>query len=364
METAVISMVLIPVYVSLIFIPYWTRRTESFGVSIPERVYKDERLLNMRKAYAIRTGILSILHWVFVVFLMGRMEVSEEAWSIWFTVLLFGFLIVAFFLYYMFHRRMKELKTQENWMKDTQTVTADLSFRDRKLTYSSWWFLVPFLISAATVLFTIRMYSSMPAELPMQYGLDREVTQWAEKSYRSALMLPIVQLYMTGIFFFVHMVIGRAKQQTSAENPEKSLQQQVIFRRRWSLFTIVSSVILTLVFVVPQVSFVYDLPVTFMMIVPFLAALIIVVGAIVLSATTGQGGSRVTNVSGKNEEILDRDDDQYWKLGQIYFNPNDPSIFLEKRFGVGWTVNFARPMSWVFLLGIIGIAILLPVLLG
>jgi uncharacterized membrane protein len=33
------------------------------------------------------------------------------------------------------------------------------------------------------------------------------------------------------------------------------------------------------------------------------------------------------------------DDDRYWKAGFFYINRNDPSVFVPKRFGVGWTVN-------------------------
>ena len=33
------------------------------------------------------------------------------------------------------------------------------------------------------------------------------------------------------------------------------------------------------------------------------------------------------------------DDDKYWVLGCFYYNPNDPSTFVQKRFGIGWTVN-------------------------
>lgn len=45
----------------------------------------------------------------------------------------------------------------------------------------------------------------------------------------------------------------------------------------------------------------------------------------------------------------DRSPDRAWKLGLIYFNPEDPALFVEKRFGVGYTVNFARPGAWVFI---------------
>lgn len=43
----------------------------------------------------------------------------------------------------------------------------------------------------------------------------------------------------------------------------------------------------------------------------------------------------------------DRSPDECWKLGLVYFNPDDPTLWVEKRFGVGYTVNFARPSAWI-----------------
>jgi uncharacterized membrane protein len=34
-----------------------------------------------------------------------------------------------------------------------------------------------------------------------------------------------------------------------------------------------------------------------------------------------------------------------WR-GGIYFNPDDSSLWVPKRIGVGWTINFAHPWAW------------------
>jgi uncharacterized membrane protein len=46
---------------------------------------------------------------------------------------------------------------------------------------------------------------------------------------------------------------------------------------------------------------------------------------------------------------LARKAERHWIAGLIYFNPGDPKLWIEKRFGGGITVNFARPMAWVLL---------------
>jgi uncharacterized membrane protein len=30
----------------------------------------------------------------------------------------------------------------------------------------------------------------------------------------------------------------------------------------------------------------------------------------------------------------------------FYVNPDDPAILVEKRFGIGYTLNFGRPAAW------------------
>ncbi|MBI4890722.1 MAG: hypothetical protein HY821_08865 [Acidobacteria bacterium] len=42
-----------------------------------------------------------------------------------------------------------------------------------------------------------------------------------------------------------------------------------------------------------------------------------------------------------------------WKLGVFYYNPDDPDIMVPKRTGLGYTMNFARPASWWFLVGLV-----------
>ncbi|HTS81337.1 MAG TPA: DUF5808 domain-containing protein [Myxococcaceae bacterium] len=46
------------------------------------------------------------------------------------------------------------------------------------------------------------------------------------------------------------------------------------------------------------------------------------------------------------------------RRGLLYVNPEDPRLVVPKRWGVGWTFNFARPAAWVLL----GVLLLGPLL--
>ena len=54
---------------------------------------------------------------------------------------------------------------------------------------------------------------------------------------------------------------------------------------------------------------------------------------------------------------FDRQNNDLWKWGIVYFNPNDPSVWVEKRFGIGWTLNFAHKESWFIIMMILAIPI-------
>lgn len=48
----------------------------------------------------------------------------------------------------------------------------------------------------------------------------------------------------------------------------------------------------------------------------------------------------------------------HWKFGLFYYNKQDKRIFPPKRFGFGWTINFANPLSvsaFLLILMIIGL---------
>ena len=49
-------------------------------------------------------------------------------------------------------------------------------------------------------------------------------------------------------------------------------------------------------------------------------------------------------------------DDDHLVAGVFYYNPDDPSLWVGKRYGIGWTLNFAHTASWF----ILGAMLLLP----
>jgi uncharacterized membrane protein len=169
--------------------------------------------------------------------------------------------------------------------------------------------------------------------------------------------------------FVAYKSIDLTKVQLDVEDPKKSKIRNNIFKKRWKGAVI--SMMLLLLSLFSLYNFdtggtINILPETYSLITIVFLVLIFIITS-VTAISTGQGGSRLKDKTIETFEEMNRDDDKYWKFGLIYFNKEDPSIFVEKRFGVGFTMNFANPIAVILivaLLLLIGIFSVLPNILS
>jgi len=361
---ALFAVVTLPLAAIVTFIPWLTRRTESFGVSIEEKHYHDPEIAAMRRTYATVTGTVGLL--VIVACLIVAARMSEES-LVWLLPSATGVMLAAHLAMYLrFHFRMRALKRERGLVSaGMQMTVVDTAFHREKRAYSMVWLIPHLLVAAATALFIVANYDAFPDRIVMQYDLDGPPTRLVDKTWGTVLFPVWIQLLMIVIFGIVNYTISASKQQIDASNPRASLRRNLIFRRKWSAFTLTSGFMLTALFGAIPLQQVYDFGpgATTALILSVVAIMLLWV--VRLGFVTGQGGSRIrlpddasepASASGK----VNRDDDKYWILGQFYYNPDDPALFLEKRFGIGWTINFARPLAWIiFLAPLVAAAVLI-----
>ena len=59
-DCIIITISLLPAVLMLSFTPYFTRKTEQFGVTIPENLYNNHEIIQLRKQFVLKSGLLSI----------------------------------------------------------------------------------------------------------------------------------------------------------------------------------------------------------------------------------------------------------------------------------------------------------------
>jgi uncharacterized membrane protein len=353
----VYTIVYIPVVILMGFMPYFTRKTESFGVGIPGEAWSDPQVKAIREKY--RNTIL-ILGTIFIIpAFIASLLFSEAVAAVLFSAVTPVLYLLMFATYLRFHKLMKRLKQEARWAADKiQVAVADTAFRQKKFLVSPLWFILYFLVMVGTVGCSYLFYDLLPAKLPLQFGLS-EATIWLDKTPVTLLLTPLLQLFIAIVIVFVYVIIAKAKTQVDAENPEMSVEKNRRFCYAWSAFIVFMGLAMTVMFALIIFAPLILSDPTVIVGIPFVFAGVIGLAAIILVIRIGQGGSRLHTGKAKDGSIINRDEDKYWKLGIFYFNKEDPALFVEKRFGIGWTANFAKPLSWVLFLGIF---IVLPLL--
>ncbi|HXW55218.1 MAG TPA: DUF5808 domain-containing protein [Candidatus Cybelea sp.] len=96
---------------------------------------------------------------------------------------------------------------------------------------------------------------------------------------------------------------------------------------------------------------------------------VFVLAIFVVMFSVGQGGGNLARDQGGSAPVSvgpvigDRTPDRCWKAGMFYFNPNDPALLVEKRFGIGYTINFGHRGAWLIAAAVLAI-IIAPLLIA
>ncbi|QSB09945.1 DUF1648 domain-containing protein [Lysinibacillus fusiformis] len=337
--------------------PHLTRKSIVFGVSIPEPYVKHPQLQLWKKHYSQIIGGIAGL------FLLGQIglylsPMQEEKASLISFILLYIMLLLSSGLYMSYHVKTKKLKVQEQWEAQIKTVyVTDLSIRQNEETLSSIFFSVPMIITLALIAFTYMNYETIPAVFATHWNGAGEVDGWTDKSWLSVVSMPLILLAIQISFFIMNQGMKSAKIQLSAQAKEASIHRELAQRKYGSWYLAAINFSMTILFVVLHYTTVilHDQTVPYFFPLFLIFNVVMLGGLLVFIWKLSKSNERFDEVH-TNETAAT--DDQYWKWGVFYCNKNDPSLLVPKKFGIGWTVNFAN--KWCYIL--IGIT-LLPILL-
>lgn len=334
-----------------ILTPKMTRKNIYFGVRVPEEKINSLELKKIYRNYVLENIIVSILS---ITILSYWAYITDNIVVIT-TLPIFIYIGILFLVYLHANSKIKKLKEGENWEKPKEQVVVDIKFSKEKIkagNVSSWWFLIPVGIALLNLVVGLIMIPNLPDKVPTNWDFQGNITGYMSKT-KFVWFMPLSQLGMAGVMFFVYKIIGWSKQEISSKNPEESVKRNIIFRRVWSIYILVMGIVLNILMTLASFySFgIIGGSVNTIIASFFIFTVLIVVASIIISIKVGQGGSRLKFNNENSYEEKSRDDDRFWKLGNsVYYNPDDPALFIEKRFGAGWTVNVGRPLGMFFMI--------------
>jgi uncharacterized membrane protein len=272
-------------------------------------------------------------------------------------VAVFVYLVVSFALYLPKHFAMRCIKVERGWdaapAGKPEVILTDTVPPARDVVSPLWLLLFP-LVIVLTLGAVWLVWPQVPDPVPIHFNLKGVADTFVDKGPLAVAPLIITQLILAVVFVFVYFIVRHAKRQIDATNPVDSRLRDMRFRRLLTGSLIGLGAALDLMMGIAQVgSLVAVWQWEWALLSSLILLAVVAVGMGVFAFRVGQGGSRLHEprrhaAPAANTNI---DDDRFWKLGQFYFNPSDPAVIVEKRFGLGYTCNFARPAAWLLIGG-------------
>ncbi|QDZ14442.1 DUF1648 domain-containing protein [Humibacter ginsenosidimutans] len=345
--------------------------TLPLGVSVPRARSGDPAVTRHVRAY--RMAIIA--SWILSLALLLGLSPTVPAAAVLTSVL---FLVAASTVAYVVARSgIVRAKRRGDWYADaTVRPPANVASVQQPPAPVGW---LVFSLVVLLVAFGIgvAVYPSLPQSVPVHWGASGQPDRFAPKGVWSVFgPLIIGVLVAAGLFavsFAVRAAPVRADQSLTAEQNE----------RRASLIQSAGSSLIGRLTAATAIMIVWPAVVSWLWpdasgaviagIVVGVALMLIVVVAFVLASRRAAATARVAvdgdmlgasarsrrpgagSVSAAHDSGPAHastpdapDDDRYWKGGLIYVNRDDPAVFVQRRFGVGWTVNFGRPGGVLF----------------
>ncbi len=213
---------------------------------------------------------------------------------------------------------------------------ASISAVPDRLLWWTWLAAVPFAFPLAAALYLRAHWNDIPARYSIHWDFNGHANGWAVKTVHGVYG-PL--LFAAG-FMLLMLIMGLAVYYGSRRAPLRRPVLALMIGMMYFLGGIFTAVAL--------MPLIYFPPAVFL--IPVFALIVVVLVWSYRVATANQPAEATP--------------DECWKLGDIYYNRDDPALFVQKRFGIGYTFNFAHPLSWVilaaFLGGIAALVLVLP----
>ena len=327
--------------------PFLMRRGEVFAVTVPDTAAHDPYLRRLKRRYALLMATLTA-----VLTAVGAFGAFTGDAGLALVVLCVGMLLLcigSYGLMLYFRSKVRSYKKEQGWQASARESVAVVGDAPVPRAVSLKWNLLYLPVIAVTLAIGAVGYAQMPDLIPQHMNFQGEVTEYMEKTPFTILVPALIVAFVAACMAFAHWTILRSKRPSNPSAPATSALAYGMFARAQSILLVAGGLALSVLGPVMELSFIGVTGLEQAGVFVVALALVIVVGSIVVSLVYGQGGSRVFSRMAASERLL-ADDDEHWKLGVFYYNPDDASLFLPERFGIGWTMNWARPAVWAIML--------------
>jgi len=306
------------------------------GITLPDHALTNAAVLGIVKQFR------RLYPWLAAVFLLLTAPVlfAQNYIAAALTYILVWMVVYIFANQLLLDRYIKKLyalKKAEGWWLGTRHVLSiDTEVSRLKSTFpvSYNWFALPFAVTAAAVL------------LNMHGG--------NEQGYTTVLLLNVVPFVLFVLTYFMYK---KDRTVVYSDSTEVNIAINHVYKREWTK----SFVIIALTHSIFSLAMTLVLRFDNEDVVAVVTFAAVFVYCLVIIAVAFAAFGKIRNIRNMlrglvNEEVYEDDDLCWFWGGMFYHNPNDSRAWVEKRIGVGMTVNMATIVGKVTI-GVVGVVL-------
>jgi uncharacterized membrane protein len=310
------------------FMPRFSRPDILFGVTVSEAFVAGagRTLVSRYRAFVWVSAAAAL-----AIGLLLRLPQDEGGgWSMLMTGVMTGYIVVAHVAW-----QWARQKARAHAVPPSDVRVASLVTRDTSLPGGTLFAAGPFAILLATALLRYTYLDAVPDD-------PDTANPFGQLAFGAILVA-------MGLTMAVTLV--RRSRQIAVDGPAAAAEQR--FRRVNALGLVLAgyaAAILTSAWTVESIPAFGDALSGWVWFVP-VPLMLFNFGVAVWMLRVGQGGQRAVAPAARRDAHGDATPDHAWKVGGLYYvNPHDPAMWVENRFGLGYTLNFGNWRAWLLII--------------
>ncbi|MGO8946333.1 MAG: DUF1648 domain-containing protein [Ktedonobacterales bacterium] len=340
------------------FIPELSPSGRSFGVRIPPEHQADPAIVHERRQYRLALLVIAALMGI-----LNELLLSQDSSGLT-NLLPLLTVILGILDYTLAYRHLVQIKATQGWyLHQRQAVVVETERATSRVPFPFLWLIPSLALLCGMIVLSVVRYPALPATIPVQFDLSGQPTGWANKM-PGAFVPVFLALLETILSTTLAWFLPRTRLQLDPAEPHGSLTTQRLLRHNWARLLLVLAACGNASFLLASLVSWGILPTagTLAAVASFVPLLLIAIVLILFLLTQRSRAKAGVPTDHQLTGSVYRDDDQYWQGGLFYSNPDDPALFVEKRDGLGWTVNFGHPQGKLFMIGLLVVIVVMSIL--
>jgi len=306
LSLAIAMLTQIVVALAMLAIPHITPRDLLFGVLVPE---------GFRSTEAGRGALRSYRFWVAIPAALSLLGTVILPVPQFFVTAVLATAVVGIAAFVTLNRKLKPFAIQPVLVRQTTLGPP------QPLPWFTWLGILPLLLLACAAMYLHSHWDQIPARYPVHFGFDGTPNRWADHTVRGVYGPLFIGGGLTVWLF------GLALAGWFGSRRSEPMRKPMVI------------VMLTVELMIALLFGTLSLKLTGLIAIP---TAVMVLGPLALLIPAL---AYVMHESNKPRDP-DPTPNECWRGGIIYYNPNDAALFVQRRDGMGFTVNMAHRWSW------------------